>query len=52
MRNTTPNALRRSLMALVLAAGAALPLYASAANVELLNVSYDCLLYTSPSPRD
>lgn len=52
MRNTTPNALRRSLMALVLAAGAALPLYASAANVELLNVSYDVAreLYKEVNP--
>ena len=52
MRNTTPNTLRRSLMALVLAAGAALPLYASAANVELLNVSYDVAreLYKEVNP--
>ncbi len=52
MRNTTPNALRRSLMALVLAAGGALPLYASAANVELLNVSYDVAreLYKEVNP--
>lgn len=41
MRDTTPNTLRRSLLALVLAAGGALPLHASAADVELLNVSYD-----------
>jgi len=41
MRDTTPNMLRRSLLALVLAAGGALPLHASAADVELLNVSYD-----------
>ncbi|MDT1837298.1 sulfate ABC transporter substrate-binding protein, partial [Acinetobacter baumannii] len=40
MRDTTPNTLRRSLLALVLAAGSALPLHASAADVELLNVSY------------
>ena len=52
MRNTTPNTLRRSLMALVLAAGGALPLYASAANVELLNVSYDVAreLYKEVNP--
>ncbi|EKU81831.1 sulfate transport system substrate-binding protein [Massilia sp. UYP32] len=52
MRNTTPNALRRSLTALVLAAGAALPLHASAANVELLNVSYDVAreLYKEVNP--
>ena len=52
MRNITPNALRRSLMALVLAAGGALPLYASAANVELLNVSYDVAreLYKEVNP--
>jgi sulfate transport system substrate-binding protein len=41
MRNTTPNTLRRSLLALVLAAGSAVPLIASAADTELLNVSYD-----------
>ncbi|HAK92402.1 MULTISPECIES: sulfate ABC transporter substrate-binding protein [Massilia] len=52
MRNTTPNPLRRSLMALVLSAGAALPLYASAANAELLNVSYDVAreLYKEVNP--
>jgi len=52
MRNTTPNALRRSLMALVLAAGGALPMYASAANAELLNVSYDVAreLYKEVNP--
>ena len=41
MRNTNPNTLRRSILALVLAAGGAAPLYASAAEPELLNVSYD-----------
>lgn len=41
MRTTTPNTLRRSILALVLAAGAAVPLHASAAENELLNVSYD-----------
>jgi len=41
MRDTTPNTLRRSILALVLAAGGAMPLHASAANAELLNVSYD-----------
>ena len=41
MRNTNPNTLRRSILALVLAAGGAVPLYASAAEPELLNVSYD-----------
>ena len=41
MRNTSPNTLRRSILALVLAAGSAVPLYASAAETELLNVSYD-----------
>jgi sulfate transport system substrate-binding protein len=41
MRNTTPNTLRRSILALVLAAGSAVPLTASAADTELLNVSYD-----------
>jgi len=41
MRDTTPNTLRRSILALVLSAGGAMPLHASAANAELLNVSYD-----------
>ena len=41
MRNTPPNTLRRSILALVLAAGGAVPLHASAAGPELLNVSYD-----------
>lgn len=52
MRDTTPNTLRRSLLALVLAAGGALPLHASAANAELLNVSYDVAreLYKEVNP--
>ena len=52
MRDTTPNTLRRSLLALVLAAGSALPLHASAADVELLNVSYDVAreLYKEVNP--
>lgn len=41
MRITPPNTLRRSILALVLAAGSAVPLQASAAGPELLNVSYD-----------
>ncbi len=41
MRITPPNTLRRSILALVLAAGGAVPLHASAADPELLNVSYD-----------
>jgi len=41
MRTTPPNTLRRSILALVLAAGGAGPLHASAAGPELLNVSYD-----------
>ena len=41
MRTTPPNTLRRSILALVLAAGSAVPLHASAAGQELLNVSYD-----------
>ncbi|MEW7847815.1 sulfate ABC transporter substrate-binding protein [Massilia aurea] len=41
MRITPPNTLRRSILALVLAAGSAMPLHASAAETELLNVSYD-----------
>lgn len=41
MRITPPNTLRRSILALVLAAGSAVPLHASAAGPELLNVSYD-----------
>ena len=36
---TSPNSLRRWILALAL--GAALPLQASAAGTELLNVSYD-----------
>lgn len=52
MRDTTPNTLRRSLLALVLAAGGALPLQASAADAELLNVSYDVAreLYKEVNP--
>ena len=52
MRDSTPNTLRRSLLALVLAAGGALPLHASAANAELLNVSYDVAreLYKEVNP--
>ncbi|WP_313170989.1 sulfate ABC transporter substrate-binding protein [Massilia oculi] len=52
MRDTTPNTLRRSILALTLALGAALPLHASAANVELLNVSYDVAreLYKEVNP--
>ncbi|WP_137174341.1 sulfate ABC transporter substrate-binding protein [Massilia sp. HP4] len=52
MRDTTPNTLRRSLLALVLAAGGALPLHASAADAELLNVSYDVAreLYKEVNP--
>ncbi|AWL07158.1 sulfate ABC transporter substrate-binding protein [Massilia oculi] len=52
MRNTTPNTLRRSILALTLALGGALPLHASAANVELLNVSYDVAreLYKEVNP--
>lgn len=52
MRDTTPNTLRRSLLALVLAAGGALPLHASAADAELLNVSYDVAreLYREVNP--
>jgi len=52
MRDTTPYTLRRSLLALVLAAGGALPLHASAAGVELLNVSYDVAreLYKEVNP--
>lgn len=52
MRDTTPNTLRRSLLALVLAAGGALPLQASAAGAELLNVSYDVAreLYKEVNP--
>ena len=41
MRNTSPNTLRRALLALALGAATALPLHAGAANAELLNVSYD-----------
>ncbi|MGF6272837.1 sulfate transport system substrate-binding protein [Massilia sp. UYP11] len=52
MRDTTPNMLRRSILALTLALGGALPLHASAANAELLNVSYDVAreLYKEVNP--
>jgi len=52
MRDTIPNTLRRSILALVLAAGSALPLHASAADAELLNVSYDVAreLYKEVNP--
>jgi len=52
MRDISPNTLRRSLLALVLAAGSGLPLHASAANAELLNVSYDVAreLYKEVNP--
>lgn len=52
MRDTTPNTLRRSILALVLAAGGVMPLHASAANAELLNVSYDVAreLYKEVNP--
>ncbi|MET0209421.1 MAG: sulfate ABC transporter substrate-binding protein, partial [Burkholderiaceae bacterium] len=52
MRDTTPNTLRRSILALTLALGGALPLHASAADAELLNVSYDVAreLYKEVNP--
>lgn len=52
MRDTTPNTLRRSMLALALALGGALPLHASAADTELLNVSYDVAreLYKEVNP--
>lgn len=52
MRKTTPQPLRRALLALALAAGSALPLHASAADAELLNVSYDVAreLYKEVNP--
>ncbi|WP_222706939.1 sulfate ABC transporter substrate-binding protein [Massilia arenae] len=52
MRDTTPNTLRRSILALTLALGSALPLHASAADAELLNVSYDVAreLYKEVNP--
>lgn len=51
MRTTTPNLLRRAVLALAVAAGA-LPLHAGAANAELLNVSYDVAreLYKDVNP--
>lgn len=51
MRTTTPNLLRRAVLALAVAAGA-LPLHASAADAELLNVSYDVAreLYKDVNP--
>ena len=52
MRNTTPQPLRRALLALALVAGGVLPLHASAADAELLNVSYDVAreLYKEVNP--
>jgi len=52
MRDTTPNTLRRSILALVMAAGGVMPLHASAADAELLNVSYDVAreLYKEVNP--
>jgi len=52
MRSTSPNALRRALLALAMAAGSAVALPASAAETELLNVSYDVAreLYKDVNP--
>ncbi|OON62542.1 thiosulfate transporter subunit [Massilia sp. KIM] len=49
---TTPHTLRRSFLALAVALGAALPFGASAADTELLNVSYDVAreLYKEVNP--